>query len=129
MLLFVPVQLRELDRAHLGLNSFRVQLFERGPAGGVTQHLINVGNVADFLMYVLLLPLLGKENGSLSETHSWTMVGAEYERISQDGNLQTVYHLPINLQEYHFHPIPVTPAGDSDDDISLDFNDPYNASI
>jgi hypothetical protein len=28
---------------------------------------------------------------------TWTVVGAEYERLSQQGNIQTVYNLPINL--------------------------------
>jgi hypothetical protein len=105
--LFVPFRLKEWVGTHCGLNYFKVDIFDRGHAGEITRYFVNVGNVADFLTYVLLLPCMGEENYISDSVSSWTMLGAEYERLSLEGNLQSVYDLPINLQEHQAHPVPV----------------------
>jgi hypothetical protein len=96
--LMVPFRLEDFVQSHSGLNYFRVQLFERDPFGHVTRNVINLGRQADFMHYVLLLPFLEERKYQFSDTHSWTVVGAEYERVDTTGILQGVYELPVNLQ-------------------------------
>jgi hypothetical protein len=117
---FVPVRLLQLDSCHFGLNYFRAQLFERSETGAITRNIINVGTVADFAAFVLLLPKLEPVYYVLSADVTWTMVGSEYERLSDDGSLHGVFQLPIHLQNQNQYHIPVNNGmgedGISDDD-------------
>jgi hypothetical protein len=115
--LMVPVSLTEFDKTVAGLHYFHVQLFERDQFTGlVTRNCINIGRSADFISFVLLLPCLPQQTNTAGHSTttnatrralSWTMMGAEYDRVSQDGTLQTVYHLPINLQSQQQYTIPI----------------------
>ena len=96
--LFVPVVFGDFVRTVSGLHYFCVHLFERNLAGGVNRRIVNMGMEAEFQAYVLLLPLLTEKNYIESESNSWTLVGAEYERLSTDATLHGVYTLPIHLQ-------------------------------
>ena len=95
--LLVPVRFINWDSTCCGLHYFKVQLFEVDPHGEILRHVINFGHTADVASFTLLLPKLTGKNYIHSEMITWTVVGAEYERLSQQGNIQTVYNLPINL--------------------------------
>lgn len=97
--LLVPFRLMDFVKAHSGMNYFRVQLFERDPFGRVTRNVVNIGRQADFLHYCLLLPFLNEQKYQVSDSHIWTVVGSEYERLDSTGMLQGVYDLPVNLRE------------------------------
>ena len=99
---------------HAGLQYFQVRLFERDNLGNVTRNLINIGCHAAFLTYVLLLPRLSQRRYVEAVEQSWTMVGHEYERLAEDGNLQTVYSLPINLQQRMEQPVHVNNPQEND---------------
>jgi hypothetical protein len=97
--LLVPVSILQHAGVNSGLHYFKVELFERDSVGNVSRNIINIGRQASFLTFVLLLPWLKERRYTSNEEHSWTMIGHEYERLSPDGNLQTVYSLPIHLQQ------------------------------
>lgn len=61
--------------------------------------MVNIGRQADFLHYCLLLPFLNEQKYQVSDSHIWTVVGSEYERLDSTGMLQGVYDLPVNLRE------------------------------
>ena len=48
---------------------------------------------------MLLLPLLTEIKYVEQDDAHWTIVGAEYERVAEDGTIHGVYSLPINLQQ------------------------------
>ena len=96
--LLVPVIIGDFRETQAGLHYFNFSLFERNENGIITRNVINFGKEADFLNFVLLLPLLKSEKYIPTPNISWTMVGSEYERLGPDGTLQTVYNLPINLR-------------------------------
>jgi hypothetical protein len=97
--MIVPVRLNDWVGWHAGLDYFRVSLFERDHAGNITRQVINFGREVDVACYVLMLPLLKEEKYVVSDDLSWTIVGSEYERLAHDGTLQTIYEIPINMQE------------------------------
>jgi hypothetical protein len=114
--LLVPVRLMDWVGCNVGLEYFRVMLFERGLNGTITRNVVNIGRVADVIGFVMMLPWLKEEKYVDSDTVSWTIVGAEYERLSRGGSLQTVYNLPINLQNQDNGSVPIdnAPAGTPD---------------
>jgi hypothetical protein len=120
---FVPVRLLNFISCRFGLNYFSAQLFERNGAGEITRNTINVGKVADFAAFVLLLPRLEPTYYVLSVDVTWTMVGSEYERLSEDGSLHGVFQLPLHLHNPNQYNIVfnngAVEEGDSEDDISF----------
>jgi hypothetical protein len=94
----VPVRLKEWVGRNAGLEYFRVSLFERDHTGNVSRTVVNMGREVDAAGYILMLPWLKENKYVETDDLSWTFVGAEYERLSQNGSLQSVYNLPINLQ-------------------------------
>lgn len=99
MWLLVPVTLGQHVALHAGLHYFKVDLFERDHTSQVSRKVINIGRQASFVTFVLLLPRLDQNKYTQHNDLSWTMVGHEFERLSENGSLQTVYSLPINLQQ------------------------------
>jgi hypothetical protein len=95
----VPFRLVQFVKVHSGLNYFCIDLFEKNYAGVITRHVINLGRQAEFLHFVLLLPLLTEIKYVEQDDAHWTIVGAEYERVAEDGTIHGVYSLPINLQQ------------------------------
>ena len=95
----VPFRLVQFVKVHSGLNYFCIDLFEKNYAGVITRHVINLGRQAEFLHFVLLLPLLTEIKYVEQDDVFWTIVGAEYERLAEDGTIHGVYRLPINLQQ------------------------------
>ena len=129
----VPVRLLERNCFHFGCNYFNVELFERSTLGAITRHTLNLGKTAGFGAFVLLLPKLGPTYYVQSAGVSWTMVGSEYERLSEDESLHGVFQLPIPIHNSNQYNIP---EGDqeynfenSDDDISSIDSDATTAYV
>ena len=110
--MFVPVNLCDHVVSVAGLHYFWVNLFEQNTAGGISRFVINVGCKAEFVSFVLLLPILRLKNYADLNDVFWTMAGTEYERLSADASLHSVYNLPINLQNMNVYHVPVNGADD-----------------
>lgn len=123
--LLVPIQLHQFRGTNAGLHYFSVQLFEHNTTGVVTRNVINIGKVADIQHCVLFLPWLKAEKYVAGADNAWTMVGGEYERLGQDGTLQSVYHLPVHLQNQERYMQQVANMEEDVDDGSLTLNMEY----
>jgi hypothetical protein len=65
----------------------------------IPTQVVNFGKEVDVACYVLMLPLLKEQKYITSDDLSWTIVGSEYDHLAHDGTLQTIYNIPINMQE------------------------------
>jgi hypothetical protein len=97
--LIVPIRLTDWVGQNCGLDYFRVSIFERDASGNIIRQAVNFGREADVAGYALMLPWLREQKYVETEDLSWTIVGAEYERLAHDGSLMSTYNIPINLRE------------------------------
>jgi hypothetical protein len=66
---------------------------------------------------------LKEERNEPNVDYSWTMVGSEYERLGQNGMLQSVYYLPVHLQNTDMY----TELVNQEEEEAHDVNSNHNA--
>ena len=96
--LVVPICIQDCVERKSGLEYFRVSMFEHDATGSISRRVVNFGTSVDVATFAILLPSLKDTNYKEGQNHTWTIVGAEYERLSRAGQIQGAYDLPINLQ-------------------------------